>query len=57
MSMCERFKERQMGLRVCKEEPGMAAIVTNGEPAAAGIISSDYFRDRARHRPNAYEAE
>ena len=35
VSMYERFEERQMGLGVCKEEPGRAAIATNGEPAAA----------------------
>ena len=39
--MYERFKEMQVGLGVCKEEPGRAAIATNGEPAAAGIISSE----------------
>ena len=37
----ERFKERQVGLGVCKEEPGRAAISTNWEPAAAGSLSSD----------------
>ena len=57
MSIYGRFKERQTGLGVCKEEPGRAAIATNGEPAAAGIISSDELRDRARRRHNAYEAE
>ena len=41
MSMYERFKERQVGLGVCKEEPGRAAIATNGEPAGAGSLSSD----------------
>ena len=41
VSMYERFKERQMGLDMCKEEPGQAAIAANGEPAAAGSISSD----------------
>ena len=55
--MYERFKERQVGLGVCIEEPGRAAIATNGEPAAAESLSSDEFQDRARHRPNAYEAE
>ena len=46
-----------MGLVVCKEEPGRAAIATDREPAAAGSLSSDYSRDRACHRPNAYDAE
>ena len=41
MSMYEKFKERQAGLGVCKEEPGRAAIATSGEPAAAGSLSSD----------------
>ena len=41
VSMYERFKERQVGLGVCKEEPGRAAIATNGEPAGAGSLSSD----------------
>ena len=41
MSMYEKFKERQVGLGVCKEEPGRAAIATNGVPAAAGSLSSD----------------
>ena len=39
--ICEKFKERQVGLGVCKEEPGRAAIATNGEPAGAGSLSSD----------------
>ena len=55
--ICEKFKERQVGLGVCKEEPGRAAIATNGEPAGAGSLSSDLLRDRARHRRNAYEAD
>ena len=33
VSMCERFKEGQMGLVVCIEEPGRAAMATNREPA------------------------
>ena len=41
VSMYERFKERQVGLGVCKEEPGRAAIATNGEPAGAGSLSND----------------
>ena len=41
VSMYERFRERQVGLGVCKEEPGWAAIATNGEPAGAGSLSSD----------------
>ena len=41
VSMYERLKERQVGLGVCKEEPGRAAIATNGVPAAAGSLSSD----------------
>ena len=41
VSMYERFKERQMGLGVCKEEPGLAAIAANGEPAGAGSLSND----------------
>ena len=53
MSMYERFKERQVGLGVCKEEPGQAAIATNGELAGAGSLSSAHLRDGARHRPNA----
>ena len=39
--MYEMFKERQTGLGVRKEEPGRAALATNGEPSAAGIISSE----------------
>ena len=57
MSICERFNGRQEGLGVCKEEPGRAAIATNGEPLGAGSLSSDLLRDRARHRRNAYEAD
>ena len=57
MSICERFEERQVGLVVCKEEPGRAAIATDEEPAGAGSLSSDLLLDRARHRPLAYEAE
>ena len=41
MSICERFNGRQEGLGVCKEEPGRAAIATNGEPAGAGSLSSE----------------
>ena len=41
MSMFERFEERQAGLVVSKEEPGRAAIATDGEPAADGSLSSD----------------
>ena len=41
VSMHERFKERQVGLGVCKEEPGRAAIATNGEPAGVGSLNSD----------------
>ena len=37
----KRFNERQVGLGVCKEEPGRAAIATNGEPAGAGSLCSD----------------
>ena len=57
VSICEKLKERQMGRVVCKEEPGRAAIATNGEPAGAESLSSDFFRDIARHRRNAYEAD
>ena len=41
VSLYERFKKRQVGLGVCKEEPGRAAIATNGEPAGAGSLSSE----------------
>ena len=41
MSMYEKFKEGQVGLSVCKEEPGRAAVATNGEPGAARSLSSD----------------
>ena len=41
VSLYERFKKRQVGLGVCKEEPGRAAIATNVEPAGAGSPSSD----------------
>ena len=57
MSMYERLKERQVGLGVCKDEPGRASIATNGQPAAAECLNSDQVRDRARHRPSVYEAE
>ena len=57
VSMYEILKERQVGLSVRKEEPGRAAKATSGEPAGAGSLSSEYLRDRARHRPNAYETE
>ena len=48
MSMYERLKERQVGLGVCKDEPGRASIATNGQPAAAECLNSDQVRDRAR---------
>ena len=57
VTMYKRFKERLVRLGVCKVEPGRAAIATNGEPVGAGSLSSDYLRDRARHRPIAYNAE
>ena len=39
VSMYERFKEKHVGLGVCKEEPGRAAIASSGEPAGARSLS------------------